>query len=516
MTRKRQTFFILYLLAAMASWAQAPEGTGTYYQSADGKKGKALKTALFGIIQSPNVSSYKQLWECYKETDLKPNGKIWDMYSNMTDYDPDNDRAGSYSKEGDVFNREHSFPKSWFSEASPMYSDLFHVVPTDGYVNGRRSNYPFGETNGESYSSNGGFSKVGKCTVSGYSGTVFEPNDEYKGDFARIYFYMATCYEDRIGSWSSDMLSGDSYTAYAQWALDMLLRWAAEDPVSQKEKDRNNAVYGIQGNRNPYVDYPGLEQYVWGTMTDKAFSYDNYAGVIDGPDPDPDPEPEPEPDPQPGPIDGEQTYTKVMDTNGIETGSGYLIVYENTDATSGYALGGLLENGKAHSAVSVTIADGTIVTSVNDTALPHDLLLGGTPDAYTFYDTCTDAYLSLPSSDNCLKQSEEVQGTTEQWTLNVSNGTATLKNNNYTNREIRYNTGSPRFACYTSGSQSAVSLYKRNSSTGIASVQDTTDNDVNVYTVYGTCVRRNVPASTCTDGLKKGIYIVKGHKIAVR
>ncbi|MDQ9814329.1 endonuclease, partial [Acinetobacter pittii] len=77
----------------------------------------------------------------------------------------------------------------------------------------RRSNYPFGENNGETYKSKNGFSKLGKCTTPGYSGTVFEPNDEYKGDFARTYFYMATAYEDRIAGWNSSMLAGNKYPA---------------------------------------------------------------------------------------------------------------------------------------------------------------------------------------------------------------------------------------------------------------------------------------------------------------
>ena len=87
---------------------------------------------------------------------------------------------------------------------------------------------------------------------------------------------MATRYEDMISNWHCDMLSHDEYTAYAPWALEMLLRWAVQDPVSQKEIDRNNAVKKLQGNRNPFIDYPGLEQYIWGKYKDAAFSYDKY------------------------------------------------------------------------------------------------------------------------------------------------------------------------------------------------------------------------------------------------
>lgn len=191
-----------------------------------------------------------------QKTDVREDGRVWDMYSSSSDFIFIDDQCGTYKKEEDCYNREHSFPKSWFNDDYPMYTDLFHLYPTDGYVNNQRGNYPFGETNGEKYKSNGGFSKLGKSTVSGYSGIVFEPADEYKGDFARSYFYMVTCYENRITTWNSDMLDGKSYPGFAQWALDMLLRWAAEDPVSEKETARNNKVYGIQGNRNPYIDFP--------------------------------------------------------------------------------------------------------------------------------------------------------------------------------------------------------------------------------------------------------------------
>lgn len=273
---KRNIFAAAMILFAVCSWAQGPNNSGTYYSNADGKKGSALKTALAGIINQHTKLSYKSLWEHFKTTDKRADGKVWDMYSCTTNYDFDKDRAGNYQKEGDVFNREHSFPKDWFNDSSPMNTDLMHIVPTDGKVNGMRSNYPFGETDGEKYKSNNGFSKLGKNTTSGYSGIVFESNDEYKGDFARIYFYMVTCYENKVSGWKSDMLSGDKYPAFRDWAKQLLLKWAQEDPVSQKEIDRNNAVYKIQKNRNPYVDYPGLEQYVWGDKKDIVFSYNNY------------------------------------------------------------------------------------------------------------------------------------------------------------------------------------------------------------------------------------------------
>ena len=248
-------------LCSVVLLAQIPAG---YYSAAKGKSGKALKTALHGAIKSHVARSYDNLWDDYKTTDVRADGKIWDMYSNITSYVPGGSAQGkNYRKEGDAYNREHSFPKSWFNKAKPMYTDLFHVYPTDGYVNNRRSNYPFGETAGETYQSSGGFSKLGKCTVSGYSGTVFEPADEYKGDFARTYFYMATMYQDYTWKYTY-MFSNSSDLTLSQWAYTLLLEWARQDPVSDKEIDRNEAVFLIQNNRNPFIDIPGLEEYIWG------------------------------------------------------------------------------------------------------------------------------------------------------------------------------------------------------------------------------------------------------------
>ena len=281
---KRIYLILLVAMATLIAHAAAPNNSGTYYQNANGKKGAELKTTLCGIIYEHTQRTYDNLWTDFRTTDKRSDGKVWDMYSNITNFTFGTDQAGTYQKEGDVYNREHSFPKSWFGgEVYPMYTDLFHLYPTDGYVNNERGNLPFGETLNPSYSSANGFSKKGPCSYSGYTGTVFEPNDEYKGDFARTYFYMVTCYENEIVSWYNagaagvqQTLDGKKYPGLKEWQLNMLLEWAATDKVSQKEIDRNDAVYGIQRNRNPFIDYPGLEQYIWGSKVNDTFSYDNY------------------------------------------------------------------------------------------------------------------------------------------------------------------------------------------------------------------------------------------------
>ena len=278
------TMVALCLLTSSCVLAQGPNGSGTYYQAADGKKGAELKTALSGIIYNRTERSYGDLWEDFKTTDKRPDGKVWDMYSGTSNFEfgTDQDKGSGGSKEGEFYNREHSFPNSWFGgKIQPMYTDLHHMYPTDKLVNNKRGNNPFGETNG-SWKSEGGFSKLGTCTYPGYTGTVFEPNDEYKGDFARTYFYMVTCYEEKLADWyannteSQPTLDGNAYPGLSAWQLEMLMKWAKQDPVSEKETNRNNAVYAIQKNRNPFIDYPGLEEYIWGEKTTVAFSYDHY------------------------------------------------------------------------------------------------------------------------------------------------------------------------------------------------------------------------------------------------
>jgi len=267
----------MYYLCTMKKWmliwvcllpiftvAQPPAG---YYDAAEGLSGSALKTALHNIISNGyTMTIYDNLWDVYPTTDNKPNGKLWDMYSDIPggtapyEFTFVTDQCGSYSSEGDCYNREHSVPQSWFGGSSPMYSDIFHVVPTDGKVNGQRSNYPFGEVSSASWTSQNG-SKLGPCSFPGYTGTVFEPIDSFKGDFARIYFYMCVRYKDEMPSWTGESFSGGDLSV---WTENMLLEWHALDPVSTKEIDRNNDVYGIQHNRNPFVDRPEWAHYIWG------------------------------------------------------------------------------------------------------------------------------------------------------------------------------------------------------------------------------------------------------------
>ena len=259
------TLFLL-ALTGMGLMAQIPSG---YYNNANGKTGDELKTALHDIIKGHNVVSYNGLLDAFAYTDCKPNGKIWDIYSNI-EYSLNSGLCGEYEQEGDCWNREHTWPQSWFSEQTTPRSDLFHVYPTDGFVNGQRGNYPYGEVNNPTYTSGNG-SKLGPCATSGYSGKVFEPIDEYKGDIARSYFYMSVRYYGEDDDWGTSGMTNKS--EIKSWAMTMLLRWNDNDPVSDKEIARNNAVYGYQDNRNPFIDHPEYAHMIWDPNWQGGVSY---------------------------------------------------------------------------------------------------------------------------------------------------------------------------------------------------------------------------------------------------
>ncbi len=258
----------LALAALTSGSAAAAEPTG-FYDSCKGKGGNNLLDALHSKIGPHTKVSYDGLYDVYKTSDVHPDGTVWDMYStkNWGTWSRAT-KCGNYHGVGDCINREHSMPKNWWGGGKQeQYSDAYHLYPTDGYVNGRRSNYPFGEcANGTTFSNGSikGLGRLGTSTFPGYSGQVFEPDDQYKGDFARTYFYMAACYNDRISSWSSPMLAGNDYPVFKSWAIDLLLKWHREDPVSDKETVRNDAVYAWQKNRNPFIDHPELAEYIWG------------------------------------------------------------------------------------------------------------------------------------------------------------------------------------------------------------------------------------------------------------
>ncbi|MBR1630295.1 MAG: endonuclease [Paludibacteraceae bacterium] len=268
----RKHTLALLLLASASLWA-APKDPA-YYAGVDGKAGATLFNALKTRLNTGFVQlSYNALLTAYEVTDYTADGHVWDMYGGCN-FLP-SQKCGNYSSECDCYNREHSLPKSWFGgSTSGPGANLFHVVPTDGKVNGMRSNNAFGEVGSATYTYNG--SKLGNNTLGAYSGKVFEPIDEYKGDFARGYMAMVLQYAgskaftsgNGAAIFNTDFTSGGNY-GLTEYGVLLLMKWHRQDPVSQKEIDRNNGIEAMQGNRNPFVDYPCLAEYLWGTQKDK-------------------------------------------------------------------------------------------------------------------------------------------------------------------------------------------------------------------------------------------------------
>jgi endonuclease I len=278
----KKNYFLLLLLCTAIGFAQIPSG---YYNTATGT-GYTLKTQLYNIIKGHTNNGYAGLYTTYLTSDVdnfyENDGTILDMYSeNPSGTDPYNyttgttQRCGNYSAEGDCYNREHIIPQSVFNEQSPMVADAHFITPTDGKVNGMRSNYPHGTVASATYTSQNG-SKLGSSSVSGYSGTVFEPINAFKGDIARMYFYFATRYENTVAGYSYPMFNGSSSQVFTTAFLNILLAWHAQDPVSAREITRNNAIYARQGNRNPYIDHPEYVNQIWGGTS----SSDNQAPTV--------------------------------------------------------------------------------------------------------------------------------------------------------------------------------------------------------------------------------------------
>lgn len=277
---KIKLLFLATILSFSVSFSQVPTG---YYNSATGS-GFTLKTQLKNIIKNGHSDQgYDALYDAYKTSDTdifyENDNSVLDMYSeNPNGSDPYNYQhrtrnCGNYNSENDCYNREHIFPQGFFNKQTPMRTDIHHVVPSDGSVNGRRSSYPFGEVSSASWTSLNG-SKVGSNTFIGFSGTVFEPIDEFKGDIARMLLYFATRYEDDVtdNSWDahnasiSNPLNGTNNQVYEDWYIKLLYKWHTNDPVSNREIVRNNEAYKFQGNRNPFIDHPEYVTQIWSSI----------------------------------------------------------------------------------------------------------------------------------------------------------------------------------------------------------------------------------------------------------
>lgn len=258
-----------------------------YYDAIDGKQDSVLKSTLGQIIRPhtaiPYGSGAESTWGVFYYSDQDEEGYCMDMYC---------DSWKKFTSVGAVVsgcNIEHSFAKSWWGGSkNDAYKDCYHLNPSNSTANSSRSNYPLGvPTKDLKDQSVTGSLKVGRATYEGETFWVFEPKDEYKGDFARAYFYMATCYGDEL-TWRLDnkdvgskyAMRNDSYLEFRDWEIEVLLTWHRQDPVSEKETKRMDAVSDFQHNRNPYIDYPELAEYIWGNKKGIAVKCSELTGEV--------------------------------------------------------------------------------------------------------------------------------------------------------------------------------------------------------------------------------------------
>lgn len=270
MIRKSYLYMVVVLMATCAGLTVNATIPAGYYNSLDGKSGQALKNAIHDLTLQHTVLSYNSLWTYFRDTDCYPDNpnRVWDMYSDKFYF-----FTSSYG-----MNREHSLPKSWWAPSGqnsntdlyPSYTDIMHLYPADADANAAKYYWPLGEVSRVNF--NNGVTKVGtpKMGQGGGASEVFEPDDRYKGDFARTYFYMACTYQHY--HWRHTfMLNNDDWKSLNEWSVDLLCRWARNDAVSDKEVDRNEAVQRCQNNRNPFIDIPELFEYIWGNRQGQVF-----------------------------------------------------------------------------------------------------------------------------------------------------------------------------------------------------------------------------------------------------
>ena len=483
-----------------------------YYNSLEGKSGVALKKAVKSVVRNHTAIPYgDDTWEVFIESDTRMVGGQrvwWDMYS------PDNVAAPNASSHSGM-NIEHSVANSWWDGAkNDAYKDIVHLNPSNSNANSRKSNYPLGEIAQETWS-NGvtfvGKPKSGDCGGATY---VYEPADEYKGDFARVFFYMFTIYDDI--SWKkywACMFDTSSDLLLKPWAYEMLLRWAEQDPVSQKEIDRNEVIFKHQKNRNPFIDCPQLAQYIWGKYKNTPFHFD---GTVDpGTEPD-DPETPEQPD-GPGtaaPLSG--YWYAVTDATDLNESDSYVLVSTENFVAMSVELG---SSGKFFQVCQGLPALDKSVTPTRLSSVPDDaavLRLTKSGAGWTVnVRTLTEGNLGyLKSTENkslTLTSNAAENGTT---VIITPSAAKTDMQYNYSGSSkasyIYYNSSAPRFTTYNSTGQEPVMLYRledehRGDTTGLATGLDETADEVitGIYDINGRLV-----SAGSVDDLDRGIYIV--------
>lgn len=503
---RKITISLLLLVVAVQLYAQHE-----YYSVIEGVKGgETLKTALCKLIEKKSTVDYgagaSRTWGAFYSTDAILDGdkrRVADMYSDNVRY------FGAKGESVSGMNIEHSVAKSWWGGTeNDAYRDLHHLNPSDQEANNRKSNYPMAKLMTVSWTN--GIMNVGKAKIAGESQNAFEPADQYKGDFARTYLYMFTCYQNLKWKYTWMVYENSSYPTIKPWAVKLLLKWHHDDPVSQKEIERNNAVFAIQGNRNPFVDYPRLADFVWGDSVDYVFH--RYGAVEDGTgkqagsslgslgDSEEDSD-------SPNVSTNANRFTLVESSASLLEGDTIVIVCGNVAVSND-------QRSNNRGSATVDVAGNEIVSISSDV---QKVILEKGATASTFALRVDDGFLyAASSSANCLRTKSALDADAS-WKITIENGGAAdvVAQGSNTRNLLRYNSSANLFSCYKSG-QTKVSIYvKRTSKTKVDKIQ-ASNRRVNVYNQRGVLIRKNISFAKAFKGLPKGVYVVDNEKYYIK
>ena len=486
-----------------------------YAASLKGLKKEELKSALHTLMDKKTVLKYgsgnKGTWWGFWYTDRDPQTKeCYNRYSDKKFYFVEHNGAAIAG-----MNIEHSFPKSWWGGTqNNAYCDLYNLYPSDSKANSDKSNFPMGVVVNVTKPAGEGYDKVGTGYADGQLIKMWEPGNHFKGEFARSYLYMATTYQHlKWVKTGLQSLENNSWPTLREWAYKLYLKWSKQDRVDQQEIDRNNAAAKIQNNRNLFIDYPNLAEYVWGDSVDVAFNPDlsittasddaRYTGAIVTPT-----NPSEEPGTPGGGEDDQvtpkesKTFVKATAVPAVNT-QFLLVVKVGENLFAGQTVQGKKGYGYLNGSV-VTTKKEVVFTSDENLFFTLEQAAGG------YY--IKDASGRYFYQDGTHKNFNVVNSTDKAtiWTV-TPNADGTFVITSSDGHVVQYSTQYKSFGAYKPASSGNLSpmLYVYDATAGISTLNVVKSDDKNVYNLQGARMPKDAQ-------LAPGIYIRGGKKFVVR
>ncbi len=505
MNNKRFLFAAFALLLSAYSFNAAAidrASLAQYAASLKGKKGASLKAALHPLLKPKNVLSYGSgsgaTWSGFYKTDRNAEtNECYNRYSSTKFYFT----GGNTNRAIDGMNIEHSFPKSWWGGAkNNAYQDLYNLYPSDTQANSSKSNYPMDEvTDGKG---DEGYDMVGYGVH--VSGRAWEPGDQYKGDFSRSYMYMAVAYSDlTFSSTGLQTMANEDYPGLKSWASTLYIKWGKQDKVSELERDRNNAVAAIEANRNLFVDYPYLAEYVWGDSV--GVEFDPYTSITTASDDDRYMHKSTTPD-DPSVPDTPTANVSYKAVTEVKAGRKYILAASNGGTL--HAMEPLADNKTFGYPTGTSVTDnGGMITAADSTGSFTFEVSGS---GFTIRDS-KGRYLYHNGTYKSISVTTDASQA-DIWTV-TSNGDGTFKILTDDSYYIQYSSGYSSYGCYADAQGAMPALYEQQPAIP-ASIATVTDDrrayNGAIYTVHGQYV------GTSLNGLPHGLYIRNGKKFVVR